>query len=97
MDRSNAAKYLPFVQALAEGKELQIQLNDGTWSNIGTHVDVSFSEPPECYRIKPKPKEVWLIYDSAGNFMFRSFSADGAKRLCDNDGGRRYEHYKQVL
>lgn len=97
MDRSNAAKYLPLVQALADGKVLQIKADDNEWSDLSFRADIRFTEPPEDYRIKPEPKEVWLIYDSAGNFMFRTFTADGAKRLCDNDEGRRYEHYKQVM
>lgn len=97
MNRTNAAQYLPFVQALADGKELQILLNDGEWSNIGHYAEVCFTEPPEAYRIKPVAKELYRIMDDKGRYLFMAFDLEGALRLCANDPGRTYEKYVQVL
>ena len=85
------------MQALADGKELQIQLNNGEWSDIGPYADVLFSEPPQAYRIKPVAKELYRIMDSKGKFLFMAFDLEGALRLCANEPGRTYEKYVQVL
>lgn len=57
MNKDNAKDFLPLVQALAEGKTIQI--NDGSeslpeWRDL---VDVSFSHHRILYRIKPEPRE----------------------------------------
>ena len=60
MNKNNVKDFLPLVQALAEGKT--IQLNDGSasspeWRDL---VDMSFSHPRILYRIKPEPRE-WRV------------------------------------
>jgi hypothetical protein len=59
MNKDNAAQFLPLVQALAEGKTIQI--NDGTsdspkWVDFGFD-DILFGINPEYYRVKPESRE----------------------------------------
>ena len=61
MNKDNAHEYLPLVQALADGKTIQVQGGDGNWYNSKL-----INTPPSRYRIKPEPRtfEMWL--SSAG-------------------------------
>jgi len=57
MNKHNAKDYLPFVQALAEGKVLKMKWADGTFQEVS---ELCFNHPPEAYRIeepatKPTP------------------------------------------
>ena len=65
MNAQNAHKYLPLVQALANG--LTIQCNDrGEWVDVDSlYTDVY---GPDEYRIKPEPRtfEMWL-YKTTGD------------------------------
>lgn len=56
MNASNAKDYLPLVQALAEGKQIQLNYN-GDWKNI-SDMDPMF--PANFYRIKPEPRDIWV-------------------------------------
>jgi hypothetical protein len=59
MNRQNAREYMPLVQALANG--LTIQYNDeGDW--MDTTELMTNACNPECYRIKPKPRQfdIWI-------------------------------------
>lgn len=98
MNRSNAALYLPLVQALADGKTLQYRYN-GKWNS--THVDSEFkwSLSPSRYRVKPEPVvvPVWKFYKDGEltRIMMRS-SRDNhaslrnagwvASEVIDNEG-----------
>lgn len=57
MNKENAKEFLPLVQALAEGKTIQFELADGTWSDLNR---VDFTESPSEYRIKPEQKKDWV-------------------------------------
>lgn len=56
MNKDTAKDYLPLVQAMAEGKVIQIKCDDG-WKDL---VNVSFNNIPSKYRIKPEPREIWV-------------------------------------
>lgn len=58
MNKDNAKDYLPLVQALADGKQIQSQLGLRLEWRDTNHPDFSMS--PEQYRIKPEPKEIWM-------------------------------------
>ena len=60
MTKENAHEYLPFVQALAEGKEIEVFNSDGEWASI---VNLNFNATPERYRIKPEKKIVPFTWD----------------------------------
>ena len=58
---ANAHQYLPLVQALAEGKKLQIRTSpERAWENTGLG-GFEFAFPPECYRIKPEPRRFTIL------------------------------------
>lgn len=67
MNKDNAKDYLPLVQALADGKELQWSNDEGEW---GTLADWGFTTEPKRYRIKPEPREwfVWVDENGRGRF-----------------------------
>lgn len=53
MNREQAKKLLPIIQAFAEGKTIQVQ-EDIDWCYLGN--DAGFNLNPSRYRIKPSPK-----------------------------------------
>lgn len=55
MNKENAHLYLPLVQALAEGKMIEILVNKKGCEDWEETVDLDFSCAPDCYRIKPEP------------------------------------------
>jgi hypothetical protein len=58
MTKENAKDYLPLVQALADGKEIQNCSSDGSlWYSLK---NFDFTMPPSNYRIKPEPTRVPL-------------------------------------
>ena len=58
MNKDNAKDFLPLVQALADGKTIQIfsQLRM-VWENIKDGENLEFSLAHKDYRIKPEPRE----------------------------------------
>lgn len=68
MTKENAKDYLPFVQALVEGKTIQYQINgNAQWSDID---DVSFMFNAKCYRVKPKPREFWIVLNYSLRYVY---------------------------
>jgi len=59
MDKDNAKDYLPFVQALAEGKTIQVKDKNGNWNDM--KYGVNFDSDPENYRIKPETTKWWIM------------------------------------
>ncbi len=60
MDKNNAKDYLPFVQALAEGKTIQMwNESDKTWKD--RNCDIGFNSDPKLYRIKPETTKWWIM------------------------------------
>ena len=57
MDKTNAHLYLPLVQALADGKTIQLKNSLENWCDIS---GFDFSLPPESYRIKPETIRCWF-------------------------------------
>lgn len=59
MTKENAHLYLPLVQALADGKTIEMRSSsrDNVWVEWET---VGWGNPPNYYRIKPEPKTVPL-------------------------------------
>lgn len=58
MNVSNAKDYLPLVQALAEGRVIQM-FSGGVWRDLRPEAEM-FIDDSITYRIKPEPKEVWF-------------------------------------
>jgi hypothetical protein len=57
MNAENAHEYLPLVQAIADGKTIQVLGKDGNWYDSPL-----LNTPPSRYRIKPEPRtfEMWV-------------------------------------
>jgi hypothetical protein len=60
MNKENAHLYLPLVQALAEGKTIEILANRKGCEDWEETVSLDFSCTPDCYRIKPEPAMIPL-------------------------------------
>lgn len=75
MNKSNAKDYLPLVQALADGKVVQMYNEvSGEWVDLGDG-EIGLSLAPDLYRIKPEPKEIWVNEGGGlGNCFFESES-----------------------
>lgn len=56
MTREEAKEMLPFIQAYAEGKEIQYRNSLNEWLDITKNDGLSFVSLPSDYRIKPEPK-----------------------------------------
>lgn len=59
MNREQAKKILPIIQAFAEGKIIQSIRINGRWIDLDINTTLSITrliEEPQKYRIKPKPK-----------------------------------------
>lgn len=67
MNKNNAKDFLPLVQALSEGKTIQMRNLDNEWEDAS---NPSFSWTPDKYRIKPEPEELWAWYDAGGTRVF---------------------------
>jgi hypothetical protein len=62
MNKDNAKDYLPLVQALADGKEIQVKSMAKEW--ITCTQDFYFNATPDNYRIKPEPKwRPWIAVE----------------------------------
>lgn len=70
MNKNNAKDYLPFVQALADQKTVQM-LSGCSWSDL--EGDINFTFPPEFYRVKTTPMECWVLrYEGGSSLVFYS-------------------------
>lgn len=63
MNKDNAKDYLPLVQALAEGKTVQLSDGRGGW----IEGEIEFHYPASEYRIKPEPREIFFVEFASGN------------------------------
>lgn len=63
MNKENAKDFLPLVQALADGKTIQIVDPFGVWVDITC---TEFAAPVNKYRIKPEPREWTIIFGNNG-------------------------------
>lgn len=87
MNKDNAKDYLPLVQALAEGKVIQV-LSAGEWRDV--ECLTTLSRHANQYRIKPEPREIWVNrldgFDSERTFSSRAaayqYSVPGATQVC---------------
>jgi hypothetical protein len=71
MNRAEAAKLWPLIKAWSEGKTLQCR-NKGGWESDDSFV---FVFGAESYRIKPEPREWWIIQNNGTSFFTRMFSS----------------------
>lgn len=61
MNKTDAAKLWPIIQAFGEGKTIQFKSPTyDRWEDIHTSMTVGFGYAPEHYRIKPEPRVVYI-------------------------------------
>jgi hypothetical protein len=64
MNKENAHLFLPLIQALIDGKQLQYKngcKDNSYWDDFEETEEIGFYDDPEEYRIKPEPR-TWEIY-----------------------------------
>ena len=82
MNASDAAAYLPLVQALAEGRVVQRRFGDQCHPVWRDCVEIRFdTEAPEFYRVKPKPREVWVPW-VGGHLSLKAYASHDACKLA---------------
>jgi hypothetical protein len=86
--KDNAAQYLPLIQALAEGKTLQLFIGNN-WTDM--RMPVMLSEPPERFRIKPpEPRRFWVnLYDKTTNLRRAGYAYDSRAEADKNAASDR--------
>lgn len=87
MNASNAKDYLPLVQALADGKEIQV-LSAGEWHDAVQLT--TLSREANQYRIKPEPREIWVNHYEDGRYSIHLTVKDA------DDAAPDLVEYKQV-
>lgn len=91
MNKETARDYLPLVQALAEGRVIQMMGAFGKWKDVD---DVFLNTPASNYRIKPEPREIWVNeYPNEINSAYRSHDLAAAHCL---DYGKTVR-YREVI
>lgn len=63
MNKDSAKDYLPLVQALADGRVIQWRNYAGDWLDSESP---TMSDEPGRYRIKPEPREWWVVVNKVG-------------------------------
>jgi hypothetical protein len=81
MTRDEAREFAKLVQAYADGEQIQFHFDDGEWRGLS---DPDFySRTMDSYRIKPEPREWWVLMDRNGQVGDLLFSLAAAH--CEID------------
>lgn len=93
MNASNARDYLPLVQALAEGKVIQVvNIFSGGWVDI---TDMDLGAPADQYRIKTEPREIWRNRFPNGIECGTFYSQEEARQW--SVGEVQHVRYREVI
>lgn len=90
MNKDNARDYLPLVQALAEGKTIQVKIHnfEGNFLHWEDEDNPTWRVPAEHYRIKPEPKKGWyrvaLWSGTLGCRMVTLAISDYEEKQCED-------------
>ena len=83
MNREQAKELLPIIQALAEGKHIQLKDRIGNWIDID-FINVELCNP-NAYRIKPEPKyRPFANIDECWQEMQKHQPFGWVKKTCGN-------------
>ena len=63
MTRETAKALLPIITAWANGEDIQVKSSD-VWRDMDPDRDYTFDSDKRNYRIKPKPREWWIVGDT---------------------------------
>ena len=92
MNKKDAHLYLPFVQALADGKTLQIEVGS-EWDDID---DPLFTRPPQDYRIKPEPRK-WTVWVDPNGFIDNTGYVWASRGLQESPAGWEQIEVTEIL
>lgn len=96
MNRENAKGYLPLVQALVDGKVLQVRRDLGNGNRQWFDLDgTCFDRAADQYRIKPEPREVWITEYPNGEIFFHPSQESARVARVQPTGVIR--HYREVI
>ena len=81
MTRNQAKEFLPIITAFAEGKTIEVEDDEGKWTEVLCPV---FRNIPEKYRIKPNPnyrpfknaEECWKETEKHSHFGWIKFKGE---------------------
>lgn len=94
VNAQNAKDYLPLVQALIEGKVIQVEV-DGKW--VDMKGEIHFSGIRSDYHIKPEPREVFIPRWPDG-FEGASYdSEEEARKTVSVDTKCKIIRYREVI
>jgi len=98
VNASNARDYLPLVQALADGKVLQVRRDPGNghrqWFDLdGTCFDLAADQ----YRIKPEPREIWVNRFPDGHDALTWYETEEAAHRAYGRVGAIQVRYREVI
>lgn len=91
MDRETTANLIKIMQAYMDGKEIQFYTGS-EWEDI-LFPAWNFEEVE--YRIKPKPAEVWSIYNRNG-IRWGTYDSKEAAEVVLNYRNDPYNHYESA-
>ena len=97
MTREEAKKLLPVIQAFSEGKEIQCRNTrpPGNWMSI--LYGATFGAPNCEWRIKPEPREFWLIkWKDGGISAYNNLQYDTSRPISHTNFDEQI-HVKEVL
>jgi hypothetical protein len=79
MNKENAHKFLPLIQAWVDGKNLQYREYDDTsyWEDFEKDEEISFCDDPEKYRIKPEPRTFEIVRGKMSGSIYDAKDWDG--------------------
>lgn len=87
MNKHNAKKFLPIIQALADGEEIECKcIYTATWKK---QENICFDEEPESYRIKPEPRTFDIVVSKLSRGIYDARDWHGT---LPDDGDPQWEH-----
>lgn len=93
MNKNNAKDYLPLVQALADGKVIQVKTVCG-WVDSES---IGFVFPPDQYRIKPEPREIWVNHCMGGLIAVFDSEREAIDYAKQYGGSAPPKRYREVI
>ena len=89
MNREEAKKLLPIMQAYSEGKEVQVRdRGDDSWQTWDEYGFDSLRNME--YRIKPEPRAMYCNIDVRGNLSRLYNSAGISRKVAEKNGVENY-------
>jgi hypothetical protein len=79
MTRDEAREFAKLVQAYADGKQVQFHLDDGSWDDL--HDPDFYAKTRDFYRIKPEPREWWVVPSVAHAARYKDEAEDLAEAM----------------